>query len=324
MVRKPVAVLSRIIALPMSFLTVGCASPGTGTASPTATTMTSPPPAASTTTSPSPAAAPSGDLCGPGSVPTFNRRDFPDKPKVDNEWMPLVPGRHFVLNGTVTDTSSGAAELHERRVESTVTGLTKVIDGVRTIVLWDRDFADGTLKESELAFFAQSENGAVWLLGEYPEEFEAGTFAGAPSTFISGVDGAQTGFAMQAQPLKGPGPYLQASAPSIGFLDVRGWSPQTGASACPRDAMTTFCRSTSPVLSMQPPAISRSSTPPALGLRSHGEQRRGPGVHRSLRDHTINESDLAKINEQAMALDPHGYTVSPGVYGTTTPARVHD
>ena len=46
-----------------------------------------------------------------------------------------------------------------RKVVSTVTGLTKVIDGVKTIVVWDRDYSDGELVESELAFFAQTDEG---------------------------------------------------------------------------------------------------------------------------------------------------------------------
>ena len=101
----------------------------------------------------------------------------------------------------------------------TVTGLTKVIDGVNTVVMWDRDYSDGELAESELAFFAQSEDGDVWLFGEYPEEFENGEFVGAPSTFISGIAKAQAGIAMQAAPRTGTPAYVQAYAPKVDFLD---------------------------------------------------------------------------------------------------------
>jgi len=49
----------------------------------------------------------------------------------------------------------------------TVTDLTKVLNGVRNRVLWDQDFQQGELTESELTFFAQDDGGNVWNLGEY-------------------------------------------------------------------------------------------------------------------------------------------------------------
>ena len=61
----------------------------------------------------------------------------------------------------------------KRRVVSTVTDLSKWIDGVRTLVIWEKDYTAGKLGESEIAFFAQDKAGNVWLLGEYPEEFTA-------------------------------------------------------------------------------------------------------------------------------------------------------
>ena len=80
----------------------------------------------------------------------------------------------FTTDGTVTSAEGTSAH----KVVHTVTGLTKVIDGVNTLVMWDRDYSDGELAESELAFFAQSEDGDVWLFGEYPEEYENGEAGG--------------------------------------------------------------------------------------------------------------------------------------------------
>ena len=42
---------------------------------------------------------------------------------------------------------------------TTVTDLSKVIDGVRTLVIWERDYTAGQLSEPELAFFAQDNAG---------------------------------------------------------------------------------------------------------------------------------------------------------------------
>ncbi len=62
----------------------------------------------------------------------------------------------------------------------TVTDLTKVVNGVRAVVVWDRDYASGELQETELAFFAQDNDGNVWHLGEYPEEYETGKACRTP------------------------------------------------------------------------------------------------------------------------------------------------
>jgi hypothetical protein len=103
----------------------------------------------------------------------------------------------------------------------TVTDLTKTIDGVQTRVLWDRDINSGKLLEGELTFFAQDDDGNVWNFGEYPEEFDAhGKLDGVPDTWISGLDGAQAGILMRADPKPRTSSYLQGNAPKIGFGDT--------------------------------------------------------------------------------------------------------
>ncbi|HEX6468985.1 MAG TPA: hypothetical protein VF069_07800 [Streptosporangiaceae bacterium] len=141
----------------------------------------------------------------------FDRRDFPGSPKVDNPFLPLRPGMRFVLKGTDSDEEETVA----RRVQITVTDLTKVVGGVRTIVVLEQDFTDGVLTEDEIAFRAQEANGTwVWELGEYPEEFdEKGKFAGAPSTWLQGVRGGLGGIAMPADQKHFRRAYLQAFAP---------------------------------------------------------------------------------------------------------------
>ena len=135
--------------------------------------------------------------CAP--VKNFKASDFTDPTKINNKWLPLVPGTQFFLEGTIN--VDGVSQPH--RVIFTVSDVTKVIDGVRTRVMWDRDINDGELVERELAFFAQDKDGNVWNLGEYPEEFDAGAFAGAPSTWIAGKQGALAGVHMLAKPQGG-------------------------------------------------------------------------------------------------------------------------
>ena len=138
---------------------------------------------------------------------------FSNPTKIDNQFLPLVPGKQYVFEG-VSDRGDG---VKPHRVITTVTSVTKVINGVRTWVVWDQDISAGKLVESELAFFAQDDARNVKAFGEYPEELD-GRFPAAPNTWIDGLDGARAGIAMLAQPVVGA-TYSQGFAPEIEFGD---------------------------------------------------------------------------------------------------------
>src|SRR4051794_11792947 len=112
-------------------------------------------------------------FAGPAHARTaadFDPSHFAAPTTIDNPWQPLHPGTQFVYQGTTVEGS----ERVRHRLVSTVTDLTKVIDGVRTVVVWDRDISAGRLVEAEVAFFAQDAEGNVWEFGEHPEEYENG------------------------------------------------------------------------------------------------------------------------------------------------------
>src|SRR6266545_7235372 len=66
----------------------------------------------------------------------FSSDNFSNPTKIDNTWSPLVPGTQFILEGQ----ANRGGGLLPHRVVFTVTDLTKVINGVRTRVLWDVDY----------------------------------------------------------------------------------------------------------------------------------------------------------------------------------------
>src|SRR5258705_9817956 len=134
---------------------------------------------------------------------------------VDNPMFPLAVGAQFTYQGKIVQ--DGESKPHS--VTFTVTDVSKVVDGVKTVVAWDRDFLEGKLQEQELAFFAQDDQGNVWNFGEYPEEYENGTFTGAPSTWIRGVDGAYGGIHILSQPRTGM-KYREGLVPAIEVDDV--------------------------------------------------------------------------------------------------------
>lgn len=152
-----------------------------------------------------------------GSAEDYQRARFDDPTRITNRWLPLKPGTKRVYEGSAFEEEEKRRST--RRVVSIVTDLTKEIDGVRTLVVWERDYTAGLLGETEIAFFAQDNAGHVWLLGEAPFEYVNGKFDEAP-VWIGGLRGARAGIAMQAQPRLGTPRYSQGfSPPPVDFTD---------------------------------------------------------------------------------------------------------
>jgi hypothetical protein len=160
-------------------------------------------------------------------VPAFDPANFSNPTRIDNRFSPLIPGTELVLEGRAN--LGGGVLPH--RVVFTVTDLTKMINGVRTLVVWDRDFQEDEIVEAELAFFAQDNAGNLWSMGEYPEEYEDGQFVGAPSTWIAGLSGALPGTLVPGDPRQSRDWFLQGFAPDIEFLDCAKVT-KTGETTC--------------------------------------------------------------------------------------------
>jgi hypothetical protein len=148
----------------------------------------------------------------------------------------------------------------------TVTDLTKVINGVRTVVVLDRDIEDGQVVEREIAFFAQDNEGNVWNLGEYPEEYEEGEFFDAPDIWIAGLAGAEAGIHMRGSPLVEETRYLQGYAPEIEFLDCAKVTHMGEAVSVPYGSFTDILVTDEISRSIAPAAASSSTTRPGWAL----------------------------------------------------------
>jgi hypothetical protein len=248
----------------------------------------------------------------------FASVNFPNPTVIDNTWFRLIPGTQYTLKGQAN--RGGGLLPHE--VIFTVTDLTKVIDGVRTVVIWDRDFNEGELVEAELSFFAQDKDRNVWNLGEYPEEYEGGQFTGAPSTWISGLAGAEGGLHMLANPRTGTSWYLQGSAPAIEFLDCAKVA-KTGETICVpfgcyNDVLVTD--ETSPL--DQGGGHQLKYHAPGVGIIQVGAVADKEGETLVLTGLVrLGQGGLAEAHREALKLDKHGYVVSPDVYGKTPHAE---
>jgi hypothetical protein len=258
-------------------------------------------------------AAAQRDDCGPPLA--LHRGNFPTVPKVDNTFFPLTPGTRWVLNGTVDG--------DQHTVVTTVTDLTKVIDGVRSAVVLDEDFGPHrTLEEAELAFMAQDRYGTVWNLGEYPEVYEDGVFVDAPDVWISGIDRARAGIGMLADPATGTPTYLQGYAPTIEFKDCATVF-QTGQQVCVSNGCYDDVLVTDEFAPLDPEGgHHRKFYAPGVGvIRIDAVGDANPEILQLTSLKHQCPPAVARTRAQALALDAHGYEVSPDVYGRTPPAR---
>ena len=249
----------------------------------------------------------------------FESQDFTNPISIDNKWLPLIPGTQFVLEGRINQGGGSVAVPHQ--VIFTVTDLTKVINGVRTRVMWDQDINDGEVVEAELAFFAQDDGGKVWNLGEYPEEYEGGVFIGAPSTWIAGLAGAKAGVHMFSNPQVGTPSYLQGLALNIKFLDCGQVADMGQNVSVPagnyKDVLVI--NEWSP---LEPDSgIQIKYHAPGVGIvqvGALGDPEAETLVLTKLRH--LGPRALAEAREEALKLDRHGYQVS-NVYRMTPPAE---
>lgn len=115
--------------------------------------------------------------------------------EIDNPYFPLVPGTTFVYEGQTPDGLE-----HD---EFAVTHKTKTILGVHCVEVRDRVWVDGKLTEDTLDWFAQDVDGNVWYFGENTHELEEGLISTIDGTFMAGVDRAQPGIIMEANPRVG-------------------------------------------------------------------------------------------------------------------------
>ena len=247
----------------------------------------------------------------------FDRSNFPATPRVDNRWYPLTPRTQYVLEGTA---DRGRGEL-PHQVIFTVTDLVKTINGVPTVVLLDRDVTEGELEEAELAFQAQDNDGNVWLLGEYPEEYEDGKFATAESTWFSGLQSAKPGVLMRANPRPGTSAYYQGLAPKIQFQD-RAKVSKTGLRTC----VPVKCYNNVLLIDEWNPLEPDEGHQLKYYASGVGNVRVGAvddpeGEELVLvKKVTLRASALAKADAEALKLEKHAYHVLPKLYGRTSPS----
>jgi hypothetical protein len=117
--------------------------------------------------------------------------------RIDNPYWPMDPGTRW----TYRETDQEGAQL---KVVVMVSDQTKKIaNGITARVVRDTVTRDGELIEDTLDWYAQDSEGNIWYLGENTAEFHNGKLITKAGSFEAGVDGAQPGIVMPADPQDG-------------------------------------------------------------------------------------------------------------------------
>jgi hypothetical protein len=117
--------------------------------------------------------------------------------EIDNPYWPMKPGAKWVYRETDSEGARG-------RIELTVTDRTKrIANGVEARVVHDEVTKHGEPVEITDDWYAQDSAGNVWYLGEDTAEYKNGKLKTRKGSFEAGVDGAQPGVAVPAQPEPG-------------------------------------------------------------------------------------------------------------------------
>jgi hypothetical protein len=125
--------------------------------------------------------------------PRFDPKNFVRV--VDNRFFPLRPETRYVYEGE-----------EDGEEETNITIVThdrKNILGISAVVVLDRVFAGGELKEKTLDWYAQDRQGNVWYLGEDTKELEDGRVVSTEGSWEAGKNGARPGIIMLAHPKLG-------------------------------------------------------------------------------------------------------------------------
>jgi hypothetical protein len=111
--------------------------------------------------------------------------------QVDNPYWPMAPGSRWV-----------SREGPQRNVV-TVTERPKRILGIDATVVHDVVTEDGELVEDTWDWYAQDKDGNLWYLGEDTKEYEHGKVKSTEGSWEAGVDGAEAGVILPAEPETG-------------------------------------------------------------------------------------------------------------------------
>lgn len=125
---------------------------------------------------------------------------FSNPTAITNPYLPLASLTQDILEGDL----GGVANRVERTRQPGTKAITIAGHTVQAMIVEDKDFVDGVLEETTLDYFAQSDAGDVYYLGEDVDVFDAnGQVISHDGAWLFGVNTTKLGVLVPAHPAVG-------------------------------------------------------------------------------------------------------------------------
>ena len=138
-------------------------------------------------------------------LPAFMMENFAAGTVIDNPYFPLSQGFQTTIHAEGVDEEG---EDFEEESQLSYGGPGREILGIQTTTQLDEAFEDGVIVEQTFDYYAQDLDGNVWYMGEDVTNFiynEDGDLVETnnDSAWIAGINGAEPGYIMPANPTLG-------------------------------------------------------------------------------------------------------------------------
>ncbi len=128
--------------------------------------------------------------------PDVSAAKFSSSTIITNPYYPATAGKKYIYEGTTPD---GLERVEEERLSSI-----KTILGISCIIVNFKAYINGNLVEEAWDWYAQDTLGNLWYFGEAVDNYHSnGTIKDHAGSWEAGVDGAQPGMIMPANPQVG-------------------------------------------------------------------------------------------------------------------------
>ncbi len=247
----------------------------------------------------------------------FVAADFVDPTAGMNKWFPLKPGTQWVREGT---TLIGNRTV-PHKVVTTVTDVIREVNGVKTVLLYDRSVGAGQIVLQSLDYYAQDRAGNIWAMGAATEQFEAGRFVAVDEAWLSGVDGAKAGIQIPADPTAKTPPWTIARPPKADGDAAEFLRTQK------RECVPFACFDNVLVIREgKRSAINNEYKYYALGVGQIRNEPRGASRHadieRLINVTKLTPEGLAEASDEALRIDQQAAREMPKLFGSANASRI--
>ena len=187
--------------------------------------------------------------------PDFNVTNFSNPTLFTNEYFPLIAGKTYVYEGTITE---GIERTEVKRLNET-----KTIAGITCVVMNEKTWLNNELIEDTNDWLAQDNIGNIWYMGEYVNNYSKGVVLNHNGSWETNVDGALPGIWLTASRTDG---FKYRQEYLFNYAEDEGEIIETNATISIPYGTYTRCLVTHDFTALEPDLNEQKSFAPGIGL----------------------------------------------------------